>query len=500
VLTIGDEVALWAQSHLAWGIADPLVLTQDQINFLLTFYATDDTGRRLTRTRGVYCRPKGAGKSPLGAIIGAAEAFGPVIPAGLDASGMAVGKPRRKAEVLMLATEEGQASNTYGPFCDLVVNGTLQGELSLDVGLTRTLAQNGTVVMPLSAGSTSKDGRRTDFATFEETHLCVSPQLRELIAVIRRNVAKRNGRSLELTTAWRPGERSVAELSFEYATAVAEGRLPDQGLLFDHREGPEPEDWDNDDEVIACLQVAYAGCPWIDVDRLLTEVRDPTVDRADIERYFLNRIVAASDAYIDPRLWAKLATGSPPPAGEPVAMGFDGSWTDDATALVVVGIESGSVHLEAIEEAPPGQRGWSVDQRRVDAAVSRAFERYDVRLFYADPPRWQDWVAAWQDRWGDRVRPWYTARDSQMAAALDRLRDAILGEAISHDGNEVLARHLGNAVRLGRRSGHVVIQKPPGRPSAKIDAAVALTLAWEARADVIAKGYSRRRTGKLVAW
>ena len=498
MLTIGDEVAHWAQSNLAWGMGDPLVLTQDQINFLLRFYATDDAGRRLSRTRAVYCRPKGAGKSPLGAIIGAAEAFGPVVPAGLDASGMAVGQPRGKGEVLMLATEEGQASNTYGPFCDLVVGGSLQGDLGLDVGLTRTLARDGTVVMPLSAGSTSKDGRRTDFATFEETHLCVSPQLRELIAVIRRNVAKRSGRSLELTTAWQPGQRSVAELSFEYATAVAEGRLPDQGLLFDHREGPEPADWDDDEQVIACLAEAYRGCPWIDVDRLLIEVRDPTVDRAEIERYFLNRIVAASDAFIDPRLWTSLAPSTPPAPGEAVAMGFDGSWTDDATALVVVGIESGVVHLEIIEEAPPAVRGWEVDQRRIDTAVSAAFERYDVRLLYADPPRWQDWVAAWQDRYGDRVRPWHTWRERQMHECLERLHDAISTATIGHDGSEALTRHLGNATRRATRSGYI-LQKPPGRPSAKIDAAMALALAWEARGDVLAKGF-RKRSGRLVAF
>ncbi len=499
MLTIGDEVAAWAEDHLAWGPREPLVLTDDQVRFLLGFYATDDKGRRLTRTRGVYCRPKGAGKSPLGAIIGAAEAYGPVVPDGIDSHGLAVGRPRGKGEVLMLATEEGQASNTYGPFCDLVTGGRLQGDLSLDVGLTRTLAPNGTVVMPQSAGSTSKDGRRTDFVTFEETHLCSSPQLRDLIAVMRRNVAKRNGRSLELTTAWRPGERSVAELSYEYATAVREGRLPDQGLLFDHREGPEPLDWDNDDEVIACLEAAYDGCPWIDVERLLVEVRDPTVDRSDVERYFLNRIVARSDAYIDPRAWAALAGGVPPIDGEPVAMGFDGSWTDDATALVVVGIESGAAHLELIEEAPPAARGWEVDQRAVDAAVSRAFERYKVVLFYADPPRWQDWVAAWQDRWAERVRPFYTWRERQMHEALERLRDAIVSGSLRHDGSPALTRHMGNATRRATRSGYV-LQKPPGRPGSKIDAAMALALAWEARGDALAKGFGRRRTGRLVAF
>jgi len=498
--TIGDQVAAWAEDMLGWGRGDPLVLTEDQVKFLLAFYAVDDTGQRFLRTRGVYCRPKGYGKSPLGAIVCAAEAHGPVVPDGFDAKGFAVGRPRERAEVLMFATEEGQASNTYGPYCDLVVGGALQADAGLDVGFTRTRGRDGSMVMPLSAGATSKDGRRTDFATFEETHLCFSPQLRDLIATIRRNLAKRNGRSVELTTAWRPGERSVAELSHELHVAVVEKRVPDVGLWFDHQEGPEPHDWDNDDEVLACLATAYEGCPWVDLDRLLMEVRDPTVDRADIERYYLNRIVARSDAYVDPAAWRALGGASVPSDGEAVALGFDGSWTDDATALVAVGIESGVAHLIGCWEAPPGARDWVVDQREVDQAVDAAFDRWQVEMFYPDPPRWQDWVAAWQDRYGDRVRPWYTARERAMHAALERLRDAIATGSVTHTGNDILARHLGNATKRQTRSGGYWIQKPPGRPSAKIDAAMALALAWEARADVLAKGWSRRRSGKLVAY
>jgi phage terminase large subunit-like protein len=500
VATIGDQCCDWAEANLAWGVGDPLVLTDDQVRFLLAFYAVSDDGKRFTNHRGVYCRPKGYGKSPLGAVVCAVEAHGPAIPDGLDASGLAVGKPRQRAEVLMLATEEGQASNTYAPYCDLVTGGSLQGDLGLDVGLTRTRSRDGAMVMPLSAGATSKDGRRTDFASFEETHLCSSPQLRELIATIRRNLAKRNGRSIELTTAWRPGEQSVAELSHLVHVAITEGRQrTDTGLLFSHQEGPQPLDWDDDDEVSRCLAIAYAGCPWVDLQRLLVEVRDPTVDRADVERYYLNRIVAASDAYVSPAAWAALGTGVAPAKGEPVVLGFDGSWTDDATAIVAIGMESGTASLIGLWEMVPGQRDWQVDQREVDATMTEAFDTYQVEMLYADPPRWQDWVAAWQDRWGDRVRPWGTNRPRQMHAALERLRDAVATKAVTHDGNPALARHVGNAVKKPARETYQV-QKPPGRPSAKIDACVALVIAWEARADVIAKGWSRRRSGKLVAF
>jgi phage terminase large subunit-like protein len=498
--TIGDLVCHWAETHLAWGQRDPLRLTDDQIKFLKAFYATTEDGRRYLNHRAIYCRPKGFGKSPLGAVIAAAEAHGPVLPDGLDAAGLAVGRPRERAEVLMLATEEGQASNTYAPYCDLVTGGSLQGELGLDVGYTRTRSRDGTEVMPLSAGANSKDGRRTDFATFEETHLCYKPELRDLIETIRRNLAKRNGRSVELTTAWRPGQDSVAERSYGTHIAVLEGRSRDAGVYFAHQEGPQPADWEDDDEVRRCLAIAYKGCPWIDLDRLLMELRDPTGDRATFERYYLNRIVAASDAYIDPALWADQGGATAPARGEAVVLGFDGSWTDDATAIVAIGIESGTATLVGLWEALPGERDWQVDQREVDATLTAAFDRYQVEMLYADPPRWQDWVAAWQDRWGDRVRPWSTNRVRQMHAALERLRDAVATGQISHDDDPALARHVGNAVKRVTGAESYQVQKPPGRRSAKIDACVALALAWEARADIIAKGWSRRRSGRLVAF
>jgi phage terminase large subunit-like protein len=493
MLTLGADVILWAESMLAWPGAEPLRLTADQMRFLLKWYEVDELGRRIRRTRGVYSRPKGAGKSPLGAIVSAAEAWGPVIPDGLDAAGRPVGKPREAAEVLVFATEEGQAGNVYGPLCDLLINGRALEEYRLDVGLGRILDDKGASIYPMSAAASSKDGRRTDFALLDETHLMWKLNLRELTNIIRRNLAKRGGRSLEVTTAWRPGQRSVAEQSWEFAQAVKEGRIPDQGLLFDMRTAPAPADWDNDDELRACLSVAYEDCTeWVDLDRLVSEARDPSVSRADVERYFLNRIVASDDAFVPPEMWERCRTGIRPALGESITLGFDGSMTNDATALVGVSIESGVAFLVGLWECPPDAKDWEVDQREVDATIGHVFRDFSVERFYADPFRWQDWLAAWQDRHGDVVRAWYTHRERQMFDALNRLRDAISGGLVAHCGEDALTRHVNNATRHVTRAGWT-ISKPPGMPKAKIDACVALCLAWEARADVMAKGWSKAK-------
>ncbi|MFF1697449.1 hypothetical protein ACFVXC_28180 [Streptomyces sp. NPDC058257] len=51
-------------------------------------------------------------------------------------------------------------------------------------------------------------------------------------------------------------------------------------------------------------------------------------------------------------------------------------------------------------EGPEGD-GWQVDRESVDVAVARAFERFEVCGFYADPPHWQDYVDRWTADFGE---------------------------------------------------------------------------------------------------
>jgi hypothetical protein len=72
---------------------EQMVLTPEQAQFVLDFYAIDPgTGKRAVR-RGVLSRPKGHGKSPLMAALCLVEAIAPVVPDGWDAGGEPVLRP-----------------------------------------------------------------------------------------------------------------------------------------------------------------------------------------------------------------------------------------------------------------------------------------------------------------------------------------------------------------------------------------------------------------------
>jgi phage terminase large subunit-like protein len=89
------------------------------------------------------------------------------------------------------------------------------------------------------------------------------------------------------------------------------------------------------------------------------------------------------------------------------------------------------------------------------------------------------------------VVSWETHRERQMAAALERLETDFAAGLVQHDGSEVLLRHVTNAVRMTTRNGYG-IRKPAKNSDRKIDAAVAMVLAYEARCDAVAAGWRVR--------
>lgn len=501
--TLGFEVADWIEAFLCHGPGDvqgqPLELDDEFVLFLAWAYRLDpQTGRRLTR-RAVFSRPKGRAKSELAGALVCAEALGPVRFAGWNADGDPVGAPVRSPFIRCLATEEGQAGNTYDNVRVMLTEGAAADEFPIDVGLTRVFLKgpDGGEITPSTASSSAKDGGKETFAVADETHLYVVPELKRMHATVRRNLAKRKIAEpwmLDTTTSFLPGQGSIAEGSFEqYGRGEVDAALLEHGVLYDHREAPAltARQFASDKRLREALRYVYGpAAAWMDLDRLVAEVRDPETDEADSRRYFLNQRVALANAYMPLDLWRPCRDlERRVEDGERIALGFDGSRLHDATALVGCTLEDGHLFLLALWEKPEGVagQGWEVPTSEVDAAVDRAFARFKVARGYFDPPYWESEVDAWHAEYGDAIVKFATAKDSRMAPALRRLQTDVRARKVTHDGDEDLERHVVNARTRKTRAGDVIQKDRPGSPH-KIDAAVAATLAYEARADAIAAG------------
>lgn len=513
-ITLGWQVIDWIETYLVHGPGDvegdPIEIDDEFIEFILRCYELGRNGRRKIR-RAFLSRPKGRAKSELAGMLACVEALGPVRFDGWDANKEPVGRPVRSPEILCMATEEDQAGNTYDNIHVMLshVRDTFRREFPhVDPGLTRTFAaaEGRGEIIPITARARSKDGGKSTFVVFDETHLYDLHELRKAHATILRNLGKRKLAepwSLETSTMYEPGAGSVAEATHEYARSVEEGRIKDNSLLFDHREIAGDVDWDDDKALKAALAELYGpAAEWVDLDRILQEIRDPTADFADSQRYWGNVAVASSDAWLATSAWDAVYDKDRIVADdELITLGFDGSRFDDSTALIGCCISDGHLFTIGVWEKPEGTKGigWEVPRGEVDAKVHWAMETYTVARMNADPPYWQDEVDDWFDEWSETVFPWWTNRRKDMALALERLHTAVLTEGeVSHDGDSRLRRHMGNARKHETAQG-TLIRKPKKNSPKKIDAAMAATLAYEARAEAIADGILKKRRRKRGA-
>lgn len=184
--------------------------------------------------------------------------------------------------------------------------------------------------------------------------------------------------------------------------------------------------------------------------------------------------------------WQRLASPERLVDGDAITLGFDGSRTGDATALVACRMSDGLLQPLRVWEAPADVAGWEVPPNEVDAALALAMERFRVSRGFFDPPLWRSEIDQWAREFGDKlVQKFETAR-SQMMGAVERFRTDVATERLQHTGDMTLTRHVLNCqTREARGGGYWLAKDRPTSPH-KIDAAIAAVLAYEARAQALA--------------
>jgi phage terminase large subunit-like protein len=528
--TLGWYALDWITENLArpdCGEYEPLILTREQAKFVLDFYRIDPaTGRRRYR-RGVWSRPKGHGKSPLMGALAALEGLADIVPDGWDANGRPVGRPWssiRTPLVQLAAVSEDQTGNSYDPLLEMLRQGPvidnypglepMEGFANLPRGR----------IEPVTSNARTREGNRPVFCALDQTEQWVASNggLR-LASVLRRNLGKVGGTSIETPNAYLPGENSVAEQSASYAASIREGRARDDALLLDHREALPDTDMSDRESLLEGLRFAYGDSAveaggWVDLERIVAEIWDPATDPQDARRFYLNQITHASDSWISQPVWsACMDLDAVVGDGDPVVLGFDGSrgrakGKADATALIGCRVSDGLLFEIRVWEQPDGPAGrdWSPNPIEVDAAVRGAFERWKVVGFYADPSGWGEHVARWEAQFGKRLKVratqgepiavWPRGKTSNVGLAVDAFRDGVVNGEVKHDGGSALTRHVLNARRRSTRTGYLIFKAYPDSPD-KIDAAYAAVMAWKARLDALTMGLDKpkRRGGAVFA-
>lgn len=541
--SLGFFLCSWMEHHCVHGPGDvagqPVELDDEFSGFIVDCYAVGEDGRRFYDS-AFMSRPKGRAKSELAGFVVLAEVLAPVrfdhwavlgeiyscaahgcLIANCDFTyqfeeGEPVGRPVVEPVVRCLATEEGQAGNTYDNVHFNLTMGPLASGMPRDgAGLTRTFLPAGGEIVPSTASNSSKDGGKETFVVFDETHLYIRPELKRMYATVRRNLAKRKQSepwSLETSTMYMPGEKSVAEETHDLAKAIAEGKTKRQRLLFDHREADADIDLTDEDQVRAGLRDVYGPFAEVmDIERILSEIYDPRNDPQDMRRYYFNQPTSSRDAWLSAVEWNACMKPVEVSKRDEITLGFDGSrkrsrGVADATALIGCRVSDGHLFEIRVWEQPDGPAGddWEVPAAEVDFEVRKAFEDYTVVGMFADPAKWESYVAGWEASFGKKLKVkstmnhpiewWMTGNRSYLVVrALEQFQSAVVEGDLTHNGDRALTRHVLNARRRISRSGLSIAKEHPDSRN-KIDAAVAATLAYQARLQALSKGEATRST------
>ncbi|HWU23255.1 MAG TPA: terminase large subunit [Nocardioides sp.] len=232
---------------------------------------------------------------------------------------------------------------------------------------------------------------------------------------------------------------------------------------------------------------------------------------ADYKTKRLNIWVTTAKLWLPEGVWDKCEDPEAEiPDGVEVFLGFDGSFNNDSTALVVVrpgeplvfdprdpahadldederdrlaaelnaGLRRPHIDVvEAWERPPNAPPDWSVPILEVENAIRAACRRrWSVQEIVCDPARWARTYQVLEEEGLPVVE--FPQSPQRMVPATQRFFEGVMNQTITHSGDPRLARHIGNAVVRNTSKGFMIFKETKGSPR-KIDLAVASIIALD---------------------
>lgn len=425
-------------------------------------FARSSTGL-LKHRQALIGVPRKNGKSALGAGIALfGLAFGP--------SG---------GEVFSCAADKDQAR---------IVFGTAKRMLELEpqlAGMFKTYRDaiefptNGSVYRVLSAEAYTKEGLNPHLVLFDEVHAQPNRELWDVMALA--TGARREPLLVGITTAGvksdSSGGDSLCYGMYQYGQKVASGEIADPSFYFEWWGAPEGADH-RDPQVWADANPGF-GDIVSEADFHSAVLRTP---EAEYRTKRLNQWVSTAQAWLPAGAWDSCADLELSiPDGTEVVLGFDGSYNNDSTALVVVTTPTDDAppHVDVVQawEKPSGSSNdWTVPILDVEAEIRAACKKWQVREIVCDPYRWARTYQILEDEGLPVVE--FPQSPQRMVPATQRFYEAVLNKTITHSGDKRLSRHLSNTMIRTDNRGSRIAKDAKNSPR-KIDLSVSAVMALD---------------------
>jgi phage terminase large subunit-like protein len=461
VVDFAEAYGRITKDSVAGKAGGPLILRPWQKTLLEHLFAWDDDGLR--HRVSLVGMPRKSGKSALGSVLGLYSLIlGP-----------------RGAEVYSVASEKEQARIV---FQDAKRTVEASPELSALTRLYRDVIElpaMNSVYRVLSAENLSKEGLNPSAVIFDELH--AQPD-RELFDVFSLAMGARGklANLIAITTAGvrsdRTGRDGIAFSLYQMGQKIARGELDDPTFFMAWWEAPEgadhrdPETW----------RLANPGFGDLNAESDFHSAIKRTPE-AEFRIKRCNQWVSTVETWLPAGSWDECAGEVTLTSEDEIVLGFDGSYNGDASVIVgavVPRVEGDPVKVFMVKawEKDLEHDGpeWRVDIGEVEQTVLDFCQKHNVKEIACDPFRWQRSMEVLEG-YGLPVVA-FPQSPQRMIKACAGFFDSVAEKRLIHDGDPLLARHIGNtAVKLTPAGPHIKKENP--NSPRKIDAAVAAILA-----------------------
>lgn len=460
-----EAFGIITKDSIAGNAGTPLVLRDWQKELIRHLYAGDGNGN-FKHQINLVGLPRKQGKSALASTLAVFDTFfGP-----------------KGGEVYSAAAEKEQARIVFSSAKKLI---EAHEELSSMAKVYRDAIEipaTGSVYRVLSAEAYSKEGLNSSSIWIDELHAHPDRTLYDVLA-LSMGARGKKAHLTAITTAGRKsdstGNDSIAYTLYQTGQKIANGEL-EPSMFMAWWEAPKEADY-KDPKTWELSSPGYGDI--CSAEDYATAVQ--LTPEAEFKTKRLNIWTNTKAAWLPAGAWKEIEEPFELLPSDEYILGFDGSWSNDSTALVAVILPRHEddvfrafrvAHWE--KDFAINDDSWIVDKKEVSKAVMDFFDQNkNCRELVADPTYWEDEMWQWQD-YGIPVVE-YKNTLNRTVPATSKLYEAIVNKKLRHDGDAALARHLDNCILKIDSQRGARITKDYRNPKLKIDLAIALLMAFD---------------------
>ena len=394
---------------------------------------------------------------------------------GLTMRQLVMGDPG--SEIYAVAATRDQARIVFETAKSMI---RLEPELAGACKIYRDVIENTvtrSIYKVLASEAPQLEGLSPSFVAFDELHAQPNRELFDVLSLA--SAARIDPMLVAITTAGvktdATGRDSLCYSMFQYLQRVANGEAVDDTFFgawwqpkFEGADYKDPKVWKQANPGFGVLS---------DPEDFESALKRTLENEFKTKR--LNIWTSAQQAWLPDGTWKACASDRKIEEGTEVVIGFDGSFSNDSTAVIAVTTdEPHHIMTLGLWERPSNRNEeWQVPIAEVEQCILDACRLFDVREIACDPYRWARTMEALDVVVPGKVVE-FPQSPQRMSPATMRFYQMVVDGQVTHDNHPGLGRHVGNAVVKQDARGSRIV-KESRFSNKKIDAAVATIIALD---------------------